>query len=131
MRIPCLAVLALLLATAVAHADPPVAPAKPPDLGNYKLDREKGDIPLEVGRRFMTDLGAYDAELAASVEEAVRFKIQQDETVKFTRQRGYVMWAYGAAWTVLVCFALGLFARQRSLNRALAELEARVAKEKP
>jgi len=148
-----LSLLALLLGLAVsapayaqdpsaapaATAEPPpsvpaAAPSASPLSGvsfmRYKLDREKGDIPVEKGRVFLADLKAASPETWASVVDAVRLEIQKDEAEKFSHQKGYVLYAYGAIWVILIVFVIGVFARQRKLAAELAELERRVSVER-
>jgi hypothetical protein len=128
--------LGLVAAPALASAQTPAAPAADPSafqspaFHKYKINPEKDDIPLTKGRQFLADLAAADPELKASVTEAVRFEIQNEETEKFARQKGYVLWAYGALWVVLLVFVVGLLLRQRQLAAELASLEARVKVEK-
>jgi CcmD family protein len=134
-----LLVLLVLLAAAaaplVARADePPAAAAGNPlagvNMSRYELNREKGEIAVEVGRRFLADLKAVSPAAWASVTDAVRLDIQQDETAKFARQKNYVIYAYGAIWVILIVFVVGLYTRQRHLAAELAELERRVGVEK-
>jgi CcmD family protein len=139
-----LVVLLLALGASGAHAaladEPAAAPAAPAapagnplasvNLDAYKVNLDTGNIPLAVGRHFLADLKAVNADAWASVTEAVRFDIQTEETAKFGRQKQYVIYAYGAIWAVLVVFVVGLYTRQRKLAAELAELERRVSVER-
>jgi CcmD family protein len=119
-------VLALFVALPAAAQENPL---KAVDLSKYQFDRAK-ETPLQAGQRLLEDLKAANPAVAANLLEAARYEIQKDETEKFARQSGSVMWAYGVAWAVLALFAAGLFGRQRRLARELEELEARVRVEK-
>ena len=114
-------------ATAPGAAGNPLAGV---NLAKYKLDRDKGDIPVDVGRRFLDDLKAVSPDAWASVLDAARLSIQQEEADKFARQKNYVIYAYGALWVILLVFVVGVFTRQRHLAAELAELERRVSVEK-
>jgi len=136
-----LVVLAALAAPAAAQEPAPAAPAPTaaPAAGNplsgvnlekYKLERDKGDIPVEKGRLFLDDLKVASPDAWASVVDAIRFEIQKEEAEKFARQKNYVIYAYGALWVILLLFVIGVFTRQRHLAAELAELERRVGVEK-
>jgi CcmD family protein len=125
------ALLFVLAAPALADEPPPGDnPLAGVNLDKYKLNREKGDIPVDAGRRFLADLKAVSPDAWASVTDAVRLEIQKDETAKFAHQKQYVIYAYGAIWAVLAIFVIGLFMRQRHLANELAELERRVGSER-
>jgi hypothetical protein len=113
---------------AAAPAPPGDNPFKSIALDRYVPDLEKGDLALEKGRQLLTDLKAASPAAWASVVEAARFEIQNDETEKFARQKSYVIYAYAALWIILLVFVVGVFARQRKLNAELAELERRVGR---
>jgi hypothetical protein len=140
-RLLLLLVVSIGLAAGGAHAvradEPPPAAAAPGasplqgvNLDAYKVNLEKGDIPLTVGRHFLADLKAASPETWASVTEAARFDIQSDETAKFAHQKQFVIYAYGAIWVILVLFVVGVYTRQRRLAAELAELERRVSVER-
>ena len=97
-------------------------------LDKYVPNVEKGDLALEAGRRLLADLKAANPAVWASVVEAARFDIQNEETDKFARQKNYVIYAYAALWVILLLFVVGVFARQRKLNAELVELEKRVGR---
>jgi hypothetical protein len=99
------------------------------DFAPYQVDVER-EAALVTGQRFLADLKAANPRLASSVLEVARYEVQSDETAKFTRQSSKVMWAYGAAWSILAIFGATLFARQLRLGRELGALEARVRAEK-
>jgi hypothetical protein len=125
--------LALLsLVVLVLSPSPALAQGATPlgDLSRYRIDRDKGDLPVDAGRRFMADLKTHDAEVWSNVRESVRLELQKGETESFVEQLGWVMWAYGGVWVILLLFALAVFWRQHRLSRELAELEARVKVEK-
>ena len=121
--------------TGAAPAPAPPAPAPPGanpftgvSLDKYVPNVEKGDLALEAGRRLLADLKASNPAVWASVVEAARFEIQNEETDKFARQKNYVIYAYAALWVILLLFVVGVFARQRKLNAELVELEKRVGR---
>jgi hypothetical protein len=91
----------------------------------WSLDRSKETV-AQPGQRFLADLRACDATLAASIEEAVRYDIQQKEAQSFRRNQGFVLAAYGAAWGLVALAGLAVWLRWRKLKQLLAELEARV-----
>jgi hypothetical protein len=130
MRKLCSFVIVVVMLSLPVVAQAQNASARVMDLSAYTLDRDKGVTPLELGRRFRTDLAKQDPVLADSVTEAVRFEIQIDETEKFIKHTTHVMWAYGIAWVLLVIFACVMYARHQRIAAELAGLEARLAKEK-
>jgi hypothetical protein len=114
--------------TAPAPAPPGANPFTGVSLDKYVPNVEKGDLALEAGRRLLADLKAANPAVWASVVEAARFDIQNEETDKFARQKNYVIYAYAALWVILLLFVVGVFARQRKLNAELVELEKRVGR---
>ena len=97
------------------------------DLEPYKVKRndqgEPVERPLAAGQRFLQDLHARSPEIASSVAEVTRYALQKEETDKFTRQKCYVLWAYGAIWGLLALFALSMWWRQNQLQKQLRELQ--------
>ena len=120
-----LAILGLSSAAWAADVDtPPASCFAHPDHWTY--DRTKGEPLAAPGERFLDDMRACDATFAAAVVEATRYKIQNEETEKFIRQKSFVIAAYAIAWGVLALAALALWLRQRRLTREIAELESRL-----
>jgi len=91
----------------------------------WTYDRTKEPL-AGPGERFLADMQQCDATFAAAVVEAIRYKIQNEETEKFIHQRSFVIAAYAIAWAVLAAAAFALWLRQRRLTREIAELEARL-----
>jgi hypothetical protein len=88
----------------------------------------QGQMPLaKPGENFLEDLHACDPTLAAAVQDAVRYDIQKDETAKFVKQKQYVIGAYAVLWTILIAFALFMWARQQRLLGEIKSLEAKVS----
>jgi CcmD family protein len=117
-----LAVLFLLGIAAEARA---VEPRCFENVQRWSYDRGKETLAAP-GERFLDDLRACDASFAASVTEAIRYRIHAEETEKLARASGYVMAAYGVAWALLALSAVALFLRQRRLARELEALEAKL-----
>jgi hypothetical protein len=125
MRLRISIVAVLLLSATYARADlfEKVSDA---ELLPYTWTPESPHTAAELGQRLFSDLRARDARVAASLEEAVRYRLQTEEADKFARQRKYVIAAYAVVWTVLVAFAVGVYLRHRKLEAALSVLEARL-----
>jgi tRNA(Ile2) C34 agmatinyltransferase TiaS len=118
------AVLGLSSVAWAADVDtPPASCFAHPDRWTYERAKEPIAGP---GERFLDDMRACDPTFAAAVVEAIRYKIQTEETEKFIHQRGFVIAAYAIAWGVLAAAALALWLRQRRLTREIAELESRL-----
>jgi hypothetical protein len=116
-------VLALLLVLGgVAHAADPKCFANPE---RWSYDRDKESLQ-QAGERFLGDLKACDPTLAASLLEVARYEVQDKETRDFVHQRGFVVWAYGVAWSLLALSGFFLWLRQRRLGAELVVLEARL-----
>lgn len=96
------------------------------ELVPYTWTPESPDTAAQVGQRLFADLRARDTRVAASLEEAVRYRLQTEEAEKFVRQQKYVIAAYAVVWTMLVLFAVGVFLRHRKVEAALALLESRL-----
>ena len=126
MRTLVLVVAVLGLSSAAWAADvdtPPASCFAHPDRWTYDRTKEALAAP---GERFLEDMQACDATFAAAVVEAIRYKIQKEETEKFFHQNRFVVAAYAIAWGALAAAALALWLRQRRLTREIAELEARL-----
>ena len=95
------------------------------DTNRWSYDREKETLAAP-GERFLEDLRKCDSTFAASVIEAIRYQIHDDETKKFVRAKGFVLTAWGLAWALLVLAGLALWLRQRRLDGEIAVLEAKV-----
>ncbi len=95
------------------------------DTSRWAYDRANETLAAP-GERFLEDLSKCDPTFAASIVEATRYQIHDEETKKFVRANGFVMAAYGVAWGVLAISGLLLFLRQRKLNGEIATLEARI-----
>lgn len=119
-----LTVLGLSSAAFAADVDtpPPSCFAHPE---HWTFDRTKEALAAP-GERFLADMQACDATFAAAIVETIRYKIQNEETEKFIRQRSFVIAAYAIAWGVLAVAAFALWMRQRRLTREIAELESRL-----
>jgi hypothetical protein len=117
------ALVLLMLLGGVAHAADPKCFSTPE---RWSYDRDKGESLSLAGERFLDDMQKCDSAFAASVFEVARYQLQSEEAKKFVRQIGFVEWAYGVAWALLVVSGLLLWLRQRRLNRDIAELEARL-----
>lgn len=123
-----LLVIALALAAPLAAHATAVKDLSDEDLAPYKWQRDKENA-AQAGERFMKDLWARSPEVAANVEDAVRYKIQDQETKKFFRHRRAVIVAYAVLWVVVAGFALSLWLRQRKLVEELRDLEAKLGAE--
>ena len=122
-----LVILVLGAVAGAARADEVVPKASCfADPSRWAFDRSKGETVAEAGQRFFADLRACEPTLAASIEEAVRYGIQQKEAQSFRRNQKFVLAAYGAAWGLVALAALGVWLRWRKVKQLLAELEARV-----
>jgi hypothetical protein len=118
--------LFVILGVGAARADEVVPKASCfADPSRWTFDRSKETV-AEPGQRFLADLRACEPTLAASIEEAVRYDIQQKEAQSFRRNQKFVLAAYGAAWGLVALAALGVWLRWRKVKQLLAELEARV-----
>lgn len=120
------AVLGLSSAAFAADVDtPPASCFAAAHLDRWTYDRTKEALAAP-GERFLEDMQACDATFAAAIVEAIRYKIQNEETEKFIRQRSFVIAAYAIAWGALALAAFALWMRQRRLTREIAELESRL-----
>ncbi len=120
MRFVFLAVLAL---SPLVSANP----LSDADLSVYRWQRDR-EFSAQAGERFMQDLRTKSPEVAANVEDAVRYEIQSDEAQKFAHQKKFVLAAYGVLFAIFVLFAYVMARRQRALFTALGELEAKLRK---
>lgn len=118
-------ILIALVATVATGAAGRANPLSSLDLARYEWQRDK-EFAAQAGQRFLDDLKARSPEVAANVEDAVRYKIQAEEARKFARQRRFVIAAYGTVWAVVALFAAAIFARQRRLAAQIEELESRL-----
>lgn len=126
MRLFVFIVASLLLFPAFAEANA-FAKLNDAELVPYTWTPESLDTAAQVGQRLFADLRARDTRVAASLEEAVRYRLQTEEAEKFVRQQKYVIAAYAVVWTMLVLFAAGVYLRHRKVEAALALLESRLA----
>ncbi len=116
-----------LLLSLVSFA--PAVPANPlagASLDSYRWQRDK-EFAAQAGERFFADLKAVSPEVAANVEDAVRYRLQSEEAARFARQQRYVLAAYAVLWALLVVFAVMLSLRQRRIAREMEELAARLS----
>ena len=123
MRLALVAVL--ILSAGVAHAADPKC-FEHPERWTFQRDKESLQ---QAGERFLDDMGACDPTLTASVLEVARYRLHDEELKKFTHQSGFVLWAYGVAWSLLAVSGLLLYLRQRRLTGEIAALEARLRAE--
>jgi hypothetical protein len=121
-------VVATFVATSTVYAAEPTPFDKwdAKDVERYKWTPESQEWNAEIGARFLTDLAAKHAGLAASVEDAVRYKIHDEETRKFARQKKFVLAAYGVMWLIVAAAAAAVVFRQRKLDGQIRDLEARI-----
>jgi len=65
-----------------------------------------------------------DPVLKGDIEEALRYKIHEDESATFTRNNEHVVMAYIAIWVLTAGFVLVTFLRQGKLKGEIARLQA-------
>lgn len=126
MRTIAICVLLLGFSAAARAADvdtPPATCFAHPERWTYDRTKQALAIP---GETFLADMQQCDSTFAAAVVEAIRYRIQNEETEKFVHQSRFVIAAYAIAWGVLAAAALGIWLRQRRLTGEIAELEARI-----
>jgi hypothetical protein len=115
-------VLIVLLVASSAHAAPCLSTL---DESRYTFDRGKEDIAAS-GKRFDEDLRKCNRELAAGYTEYIRYQIHDQEAKSFAAHGGSVKLAYGVAWALVVLGAVAMYLRQRKLEAAIGELEAKL-----
>lgn len=116
----------MILVVLVAFA--PAARANPlsgTNLDSYRWQRDS-EFAAQAGERFLGDLKALSPEVAANLEDAVRYRLQSDEARKFAHQQRFVIAAYAVLWAILVVFAVVLARRQQRIARELDDLEQRL-----
>ena len=117
-----LAILFVLLLAPSAYAAPCLSTL---DEARYNYERGKEDIAV-VGKRFDEDLRKCNRELAAGYTEYIRYQIHEQEAKSFATHGDSVKLAYGVAWALVVLGAVAMYLRQRKLEAAIGDLEAKL-----